>query len=85
MTVKVLLERTAPVLIDGFAVTALLKLVDKAVSSKASVDDSNDAVVDVPNRAESGMKLLLVSHLWLCSFGILEKDKQYFKMYLPCG
>lgn len=60
MTVKVLLERTAPVLIDGFAVTALLKLVDNAVSSKTSAVDPSDAAVDVPNRVESGMKLLLV-------------------------
>jgi len=58
MTVKILLERTAPVLIDGLAITSLLKLVDNAVASKMSSDET--AIIDVPNAVESGMKLLLV-------------------------
>ena len=61
MTVKFLLERTAPVLIDGFAITGLLKLINNAISSKVSADDSQDSLLDVPNSVELGMKLLLVS------------------------
>ena len=53
MTVKVLLERIAPVLIDGFAITSLLKLVDNS--------ESTGELSDIPNVVATGMKLLLVS------------------------
>jgi sister-chromatid-cohesion protein PDS5 len=59
MTVKSLLERMAPVLIDGFAVVSLLKLVDSSIKSKLG-DETLDVTVDIPKAVESGMKLLLL-------------------------
>lgn len=55
MTVKILLERTAPVLIDGLAIGSLIKLVSSAITTS-----SKDEFSDMPRAVESGMKLLLV-------------------------
>ena len=61
MTVKALLERMAPVLIDGIAVSALLGLVDAAIKSALNDEDDMESVVDADNPVGAGMKLLLVS------------------------
>ena len=66
MSVKALLERMAPVLIDGMAVSALLGLVDTAIKSSLSEDDDIENVIDADNPVGAGMKLLLVS--WAKSF-----------------
>ena len=62
MTVKALLERMAPVLIDGMAVSALLGLADATIKSSLNDDDDMESVVDADNPVSAGMKLLLVSH-----------------------
>jgi len=61
MSVKALLERMAPVLIDGMAVSALLGLVDAAIKSSLSEEDDIESVIDADNPVGAGMKLLLVS------------------------
>jgi len=61
MTVKALLERMAPVLIDGMAVSSLLGLIDAYIKSSQSDDDNIESVADADNPVGAGMKLLLVS------------------------
>jgi len=61
MTVKGLLERMAPVLIDGMAITALLGLVDTSIKSSLNDEDDIDGVIDAENPVGAGMKLLFVS------------------------
>lgn len=61
MSVKALLERMAPVLIDGVAVSALLSLVDGAVKSSLSEEDDAETAIDGDDPVGAGMKLLLVS------------------------
>jgi len=61
MTAKSLLERIAPVLIDGMAVTALLGLVDTSIKSSLNDEDDVDGVIDADNPVAAGMKLLLVT------------------------
>lgn len=63
MTVKGLLERMAPVLIDGMAVSSLLSLVDTSIKSSLNDEDDTESVVDADNSVGAGMKLLLVSKL----------------------
>ena len=60
MSVKALLERMAPVLIDGMAVSALLGLVDASIKSALNDEDDMENVVDADNPVGAGMKLLLV-------------------------
>jgi len=66
MSVKALLERMAPVLIDGISVSALLGLVDAAIKSSLNEDDDVESVVDADNPVGAGMKLLLVSYVMFC-------------------
>lgn len=63
MTVKGLLERMAPVLIDGMAVSALLGLVDASIKSALGDEDEAETVIDAEEPVGAGMKLLLVSYL----------------------
>ena len=60
MTVKALLERMAPVLIDGMAVSALLGLVDASIKSSLNDEDEAETVTDAEDPVGAGMKLLLV-------------------------
>ena len=53
-TVRTLLERVAPVMIDSTAIKALLRLLDDAINGLG------EHVDDIPNNVESGMKLLHV-------------------------
>ena len=62
MTVKTLLERMAPVLIDGMAVSALLGLVDASIKSSLNEEDETETVIDAEDPVGAGMKLLLVSN-----------------------
>jgi len=62
MTVKALLERMAPVLIDGMAVSALLGLVDENIKSSVSEEGDAETVIDAEDPVGAGMKLLLVSN-----------------------
>ena len=66
MSVKSLLERMAPVLIDGMAVSALLGLVDTAIKSSLNEEDDVESFVDADNPVGAGMKLLLVSDMMFC-------------------
>jgi len=61
MTVKALLERMAPVLIDGMAVASLLGLVDTSIKSSLNDEDEAETVIDADDPVGAGMKLLLVS------------------------
>ena len=63
--VKLLLERVAPVMIDGAAVIALVKYMDEAVRAKL-FDEAFELADDLPNAIECGMKLLLVSCYSIC-------------------
>jgi len=60
MTVKALLERMAPVLIDGMAVSALLGLVEASIKSSLNDEDEIGTVIDAEDPVGAGMKLLLV-------------------------
>ena len=53
-TVKVLLERIAPVMIDSVAIQELVAFVSDAVKGTGEICD------EIPNATENGMKLLLV-------------------------
>ena len=53
-TVKVLLERIAPVMIDSVAIQELVSFVSDAVKGTGAICD------EIPNATENGMKLLLV-------------------------
>ena len=53
-TVKVLLERIAPVMIDSVAIQELVSFVSDAVKGTGQICD------EIPNATENGMKLLLV-------------------------
>jgi len=61
MSVKALLERMAPLLIDGMAVTALLSLVNASIKSSLSDEDDAENFIDADDSVGAGMKLLLVS------------------------
>jgi len=61
MTVKALLERMAPVLIDGMAVSSLLDLVHASIKSSLNDEDESESVADADKLVAAGMKLLLVS------------------------
>lgn len=52
--VKMLLERVAPLMIDGTAIQALVTFVDEAVRGLGEICD------EVPDAIQNGMKLLLV-------------------------
>ena len=56
-TVKVLLERIAPVMIDSIAIQDLVNFVSQAVKGSGDICD------DIPEATENGMKLLLVGRV----------------------
>ena len=56
-TVKTLLERVAPVMIDCAAVQEVLKFIDDAVLGLGEINE------EVPHAVEKGMKLLLILSL----------------------
>ena len=63
-TVKVLLERIAPVMIDSVAIQELVSFVSDAVKGTGAICD------EIPNATENGMKLLLVGTMVMLSSSI---------------
>jgi len=78
MTAKALLERMAPVLIDGISVSALLGLVDVSIKSSLSDETDTETVVEADDAVGAGMKLLLVS----CSVWFQEGCRIFLSYFM---